>query len=108
MGRPCAIPALQCEGRGKLVYSYPRAMLSGFFVQKWTLTKPSCREVKAMKLFHIQKAAERVGLSPTTLRRYERAGRIEVERDDLGHRVYLEDDLKQLREISEERRQRRR
>lgn len=44
--------------------------------------------------------ADRLGLSPETLRRWERAGRIEKPtRDQKGWRKYSEDDLSRLRAL---------
>lgn len=42
-------------------------------------------------------AAQKLGVSVDTLRRWEREGKIEPERNPAGHRRYTEADLEQLR-----------
>jgi len=51
------------------------------------------------KLYRISGAAKQVGLHPATLRRYENMGLLEVQRDESGQRVYMEDDIRQIRKI---------
>jgi MerR family transcriptional regulator, heat shock protein HspR len=53
--------------------------------------------------FHIRMAARLVGLHETTLRRYEKEGLVLPQRDDIGHRVYTEEDLRKIRSIALER-----
>lgn len=44
----------------------------------------------------IAEAARRLGLHPTTLRSLERKGMIKVRRDWAGHRIYSEEELKEI------------
>lgn len=44
----------------------------------------------------IAEAAKRLGIHPETLRELERRGTILVRRDWAGHRVFSEDELKEL------------
>lgn len=55
-----------------------------------------CVELRAMKI-NIGKAAKELGVSQETLRRWERLGKIEVERTPKGHRRY---DLTKLKKGS--------
>lgn len=51
----------------------------------------------------IRAAAEQAGLSPQTLRAYERAGLIKPERDSAGRRVFTPIDVAQARRVAAER-----
>jgi DNA-binding transcriptional MerR regulator len=55
-------------------------------------------------LMTIQKAAEQAGLSPGTLRTYERDGLITPQRDSTGRRVFTLVDVDQVRRVAAERR----
>ncbi|MBF6593049.1 MAG: MerR family transcriptional regulator [Thermaceae bacterium] len=50
-----------------------------------------------MQSFNVQEAAQKTGLSPHTLRYYERIGLLETERDPNGYRRYSQGDLGWLR-----------
>ena len=52
------------------------------------------------RIYHITRAAKKVGLHPQTLRDYERKGWIVFKRDDCGNRVLDEGDLTKVREIA--------
>lgn len=54
------------------------------------------------KLVSITEAAELVGVSTTTLRRWEDIGRIKPQRLAHGQRIYTEDDIQTLRRLKEE------
>jgi DNA-binding transcriptional MerR regulator len=56
-----------------------------------------------MQLLTIQKAAEQAGLSPGTLRTYERAGLLSPHRDSAGRRVFTAVEVAQARRIAAER-----
>jgi len=49
-------------------------------------------------IYRITKAAQRLGIHPSTLRDLENRGLIEIKRDYLGWRFFLEEDLKELEE----------
>jgi DNA-binding transcriptional MerR regulator len=55
-------------------------------------------------LLTIKTAAEQAGLSPGTLRAYERAGLIRPQRDSAGRRVFTPTDVIELRRIAAARR----
>lgn len=48
----------------------------------------------------IAEVAEQLGLSAHTLRYYEKIGLLDVERDQVGHRIYSTDNLARLRFIT--------
>jgi DNA-binding transcriptional MerR regulator len=54
-------------------------------------------------LMTIQRAAEQAGLSPGTLRSYERDGLITPQRDSSGRRVFTLVDVDRVRRIAAER-----
>jgi DNA-binding transcriptional MerR regulator len=54
-------------------------------------------------LLTIQRAAEEAGLSPGTLRSYERDGLISPQRDSVGRRVFTLIEVAQARRIAAER-----
>jgi DNA-binding transcriptional MerR regulator len=49
------------------------------------------------RFYHTASAARRLGIHPQTLRRYEYQGKVSFARDEYGHRIFTENDLKQLR-----------
>lgn len=55
----------------------------------------------------IRAAAEQAGLSPGSLRTYERLGLIKPERDSAGRRVFTPVDVAQARRVAAERAKRR-
>jgi DNA-binding transcriptional MerR regulator len=59
------------------------------------------------KVYRIGEAARRVGLTPHTIRVYEREGAITFRRDTAGVRMLSDDDLRRIREIRLEREARR-
>ncbi len=60
-----------------------------------------------MHFFTIKSAAKQVGISPQTLRSYERAGLLKPERDSAGRRVFTPIDVAQARRVAAERAKRR-
>jgi DNA-binding transcriptional MerR regulator len=49
-------------------------------------------------IYRVGKAAQRLGIHPSTLRDLKNRGLIEVKRDYLGWRFFLEEDLRELEE----------
>lgn len=56
--------------------------------------------LEAPATYTIAEVAERMGMSPHTLRYYERVGLLEVPRDSGGRREYRSDDLNRIRFIT--------
>lgn len=56
-----------------------------------------------MNLMSIKTAAEQAGLTPGTLRTYEREGFLNPQRDSIGRRLYSPLDVQQARRIATER-----
>jgi len=56
-----------------------------------------------MNLMTIQRAAVESGVTPGTLRLYEKAGLLSPQRDSIGRRLYSAIDVQQARRVAAER-----